>query len=334
MNESISIIEECYHIARDELSKITCYEIDSNFETAYTHHSYSDGCFYAHNEGDRGEKFTSKVGSTRDEFVSHLLYRKIWDFSLSYELHHRRRFEDNRRQMNEIIERCYSYLDDKYSYTLMGDLKDNIHIYFDLLDHYVGVCKKLLNKSSIPEPTMQRIEYIANRKYAAPSGGMHDVAFIFDYVRYNVSEIIRVIPPAALKEEFIFYDDQFIRLQKLEKEQPLYPDRYLLGTWDNTIFCEAEEMLNGKRLTDGESLKCALYMLMMRVCHDRAVGMNIDLCFHKDIDIEKYRPVLNEIFISDKYGVYHFGPARNFDQSKKDRLTYKLLCGNTAERQL
>ncbi len=334
MNEYVSIIEECYRIARDELAKITCYDIDGNFETAYTHHSYSDGCYYAHNEGDRGEKFTSKVGSTRDEFISHLLYRKIWDFSLSYELHHRRKFEDNRRQMNEIIERCYSYLDDKYEYSLMGNLKDNIHIYFDLLDHYVGVCRKLLNKSSIPEPTMQRIEYIANRKYAAPSGGMHDVAFVLDHVRYNIDQIINAIPLPALRDEFDHYEDQFLRLKTLEKEQPLSPEKYLLGTWDNDVFCEAEQMLNGKRLSNGDALKCALFMLMMLVRHDRAVGTSIDLCFHKDIDIEKYRPVLDEIFIYDKYGIYHFGPARNLDSKKKEKLTYKLLCGDTAERQL
>ncbi len=332
MNEHISIIDECYRIARDELSKITCYDIDGNFETAYTHHSYSDGCFYAHNEGDRGEKFTSMVGSTRDEFISHLLYRKIWDFSLSYEVHHRRRFEDNRRQMNEIIERCYSYLDDKYEYSLMGNLKDNIHICFDLLEHYILVCRKLVNKKTIPENVMKRIRFIADKEYAKPTGGMYDVMFALDLVRYNVAEIIKALP--VTEEEFNEHEAQYERLLTLERQTPHEPERYPLGSWNNEIFREAEDMLNGKRLTDGEALKCALFILMMRVCHDRAVGISIDLCFHKDIDIEKYRPVLNEIFISDKYGMYHFGPARNFDQNKKDRLTYKLLCGDTAERQL
>ena len=332
MNTLNSDISECYRIARDELSKITCYDIDSNFETAYTHHSYSDGCYYAHNEGDRGEKFTSKVGVTRDEFISHLLYRKIWDFSLSYEVHHRRKFEDNRRQMNEIIERCYGYLDDKYSYTLMGDLKDNIHICFDLLDHYIMVCRKLAAKKTIPESTMKRIRFISDKKYAKSTGGMYDAMFALDLVRYNVAEIIKALP--VTEEEFMIHEAQYDRLLALERRSPLYPEKYPLGSWDNEIFCKAEEMLNGKRLTDGDALKCALFMLMMLVCHDRAVGTSIDLCFHKDIEIEKYRPVLNEIFIYDKYGVYHFGPARNFDQSKKDRLTYRLLCGDTAERQL
>ena len=327
-----TIIQECYRIARDELSKITCYDIDSNFETAYTHHSYDEGCFYEHREGDRGEKFTSKVGSTRDEFVSHLLYRKIWDFSHSYELHHRRRFEDNRRQMNEIIECCYGYLDDKYSYTLMGDLKDNIHICFDLLEHYIMVCRKLVAKKTIPESTMKRIRFIADKKYAKSTGGMYDVMFALDLVRYNVTEIIKVLP--VTEEEFREYDTQYDRLLTLEKQDPHDPEKYPLGTWDNKTFCKAEELLDGKHLTDGESLKCALFMLMMLVCHDRAVGTSTDLCFHKDIDINKYRPVLNEIFISDKYGVYHFGPSRNFDDAKKERLTYRLLCGNTAERQL
>ncbi|MBQ8195098.1 MAG: hypothetical protein IJZ47_06995 [Oscillospiraceae bacterium] len=332
MNEFISIIDECYQIASEELKKISCYSIPACFKAPYLHHRYLNGVFYEETEGDRGEKRETAIGSTKDEFVSHLLYRKIWDFSLSYELHHRRKFEDNRRQMNEIIERCYSYLDSRYKYTLMGNLTDNIHIYFDLLDHYVGVCKKLVNKSSIPEPTMRRIRYIADREYAAHSGGMHDVAFVLDYVRYNVNEITKAVPLPALREDLMMHEGQFIRLQKLEKEQPLYPEKYLLGTWDEEVFREAEEMLTGKRLSDNEALKCALYILMLLVCHDRAVGTGIDLCFNKDIDIRKYRPVLNEIFIADKYGVYHFGPARNFDQAKKSRLTYKLLCGKTAER--
>ena len=130
----------------------------------------------------------------------------------------------------------------------------------------------------------------------------------------------------------MMHEGQFVRLQKLEKEQPLYPEKYFLGTWDEEVFREAEEMLTGKRLSDSEALKCALYMLMLLIRHDRAAEANIDLCFNKDIDIRKYRPVLNEIFIADKYSVYHFGPARNFDQAKKNRLTYKLLCGKTAER--
>ncbi len=332
MDECVSMIDECYRIASEELKKISCYTIPACFNAPYLHHRYLDGIFYEETEGDRGEKWEKAVGGTKDEFVSHLLYRKIWDFSLSYELHHRRKFEDNRRQMNEIIERCYSYLDSKYEYTLMGDLKDNIHIYFHLLDHYVGVCQKLVNKTSIPEPTMRRIRYIADKEYAARSGGMHDVAFILDHVRYNINAILKAIPLPALKEEFMMHEDQFVRLQKLEKEQPVSAEKYPLGTWDDDVFREAEEMLNGIRLSDGDPLKCALYMLMMLVCHDRAAGVSIDLCFNKDIDIGKYRHILNELFIADKYCVYHFGSARNFGQIQKNRLTYKFLCGNTAER--
>lgn len=328
----MDIIEECYRIASEELHRITCYNIPTDFNSAYTHHSYADGNFYEHTEGDRGEKYTSEIGSTKDEFVAHLLFWKIRRFAHDYELHHRRKFESNLRQANEITMRCYSFLDSRYKCPSLSEPSDNVHICFDLLEHYIKVCRKLMNKHSIPEETMRRIKLIAEKQYASSMGGMHDVAFSLDYVRYNVAEIIKAIPLPALEEEFMQHEEQYERLLTLEKEEPHQKDRYPLGNWSSEVFREAEEMLSGKRLKDGASLQCAMYLLMNAVHHDRATGLYIELCFHKDIDIKKYRAVLDEMFIADKYSVYFFGPAKNFSQERKDRLTYKLLCGDTAER--
>ncbi|MBE6901032.1 MAG: hypothetical protein E7478_01000 [Ruminococcaceae bacterium] len=328
----MDIIEECYRTASEELQKITCYDIPTDFSSAYTHHSYSDGHFYEHTEGDRGEKHTSEIGSTKEEFISHLLYCKIRRFSHDHELHHRRKFESNLRQANEITMRCYSFLDGRYKCPPLSEPSDNVHICFDLLEHYIKVCSKLMNKHSIPEETMRRIKLIAEKQYASAMGGMHDIAFTLDYVRYNVAEITKAIALPALEEEFIQYEEQYERLMILEKEAPHQKDRYPLGFWNNEVFREAEEMLSGKRLKDGAPLRCALYMLMNAVHIDRAVGLYIELCFHKDIDIRKYRTVLDEMFIADKYGVYFFGPAKNFSQERKDRLSFKILCKENAER--
>lgn len=324
MDITVSEIHDCYRIAGEELKKITCYDIPTDFDSAYTHHSYTDGYFFEHNEGDRGETHTSRIGSTKHEFVSHLLYRKIRAFAFNYELHHRRKFESNLRQTNEIIRRCYSYLDSSYECPSLNEPSDNVHICFDLLEHYISVCRKLMNKTSIPEETMHRIRFIACKEYANKNGGMMDVNFALEYVRYNVEEIIRTVPLPLLKNEFRMYEEQYSRLLQLEKQQP-QKDKYPLGSWNNDTFREAEEMLKGKRLTDGEALKCALYILINAAYHDRATGINIDLCFHKDIDITKYRAVLDELFIYDKYGVYHFGPSGNITQDRKNRLNYRLL---------
>lgn len=327
-------INDCYRIVKQELEKIACFDISTDVgQDNVRHYIADDGLIYEESIGDRGAVYVTKVGTAYD-LISMLLYRKIRDFAFDYECHHRRRFEDSRRQVNEIIVRCYGYLDGKYEYKLMTDLSDNISICFDLLEHYIKVCKKLIDKRSIPEKTMRHIRLIADKEYASKTGGMYDVAFALDYVRYNVSEILSGVPLPALAEELHQYEEQYRRLLKLEKDKPHQPDRYPLGLWDNDVFREAEDMLNGKSLKDGASLQCALYLLMNAVRNDRAVGLSIEMCFHKDIEIGRYRAVLDEIFLADKYGVYFFGPTKNFSQERKDKLTFRLLCGDAAERQL
>lgn len=327
MNITVTEIDECYRIAREELEKITCYYIPTDVQQAGVRHYISDGDVFEESVGDRGAVYKTRIG-TKHELISRLIYRKIREFAFDYELHHRRSFEDNRRQVNEIIVRCYGYLDDKYEYTLMSNLRDNAMISFQLLEHYISVCRKLVRKRSIPEPTMRRIKLISYKEYAGSMGGMHDVAFVLDYVRYNVGEIIGAVPLPLLKEEFMLHEEQYERLVILEKQQQNQKGKYPLGLWDDEVFREAEEILKGKRFTDGAALQCALYLLMNAVHHDRAAGLSIDLCFHKDIDINKYRAVLDEMFIYDKYGVYHFGPAGNFSQDRKNRLSFKLLMGS------
>lgn len=326
-------INDCYRIVQQELEKITCFNISTDiWRENVCHYIAEDGLIYEESIGDRGAVYITKVGTDKD-LVSRLLYRKIRAFAFDYECHNRRRFEDNRRQVNEIIKRCYGCLGDRYEYILMPDISDNISICLDLLKHYIKVCEKLLDKHSIPEMTMRRIRLIANKEYASKTGGIYDVAFALDYVRYNASEIVAAIPLPALAEDFHMYEEQYERLMKLEKEKPHQLYRYPLGMWNNDVFREAEAMLGGKVLKDGASLQCALYLLMNAVHNDRAAGLSTEMCFHKDIDIKKYSAVLDEMFLADKYGVYFFGPTKNYSQERKDKLTFSLLCGDSAERQ-
>ena len=322
MDITVSEILDCYRTASEELQKITRYDIPTDFDSAYTHHSYTDGHFYEHTEGDRGEKYTAEIGSTKDEFVSRLLYRRIWRFALDYEVHHRRKFEDNRRQMNEIIECCYSFLDNKYEYTLMENLSDNIHIYFDLLDYYTQVSKNLLHKTTIPQETMHRIEYIALRHFAAPGGGFKDVAFAMDYVRYSIREIVKVIP--VVQDEYLLHENQFDRLLLLEKRNPHSKDKYPLGLWDDSTFSQAEKLLQNGGSAKGDAVTdCALYLLINLLHNEQAEKLSFDLCFPAGDVLKRYRPILDELFIYDKYGVFFFGGQCN--KSRIDKLDYKLF---------
>lgn len=59
----------------------------------------------------------------------------------------------------------------------MTNLKDNIHIYFDLLDYYVQLSKNYLNDCLIHQEVQKRLSFIAAKQYAGKSGGIYDVAF-------------------------------------------------------------------------------------------------------------------------------------------------------------
>ena len=317
---TMDMISECYRIASDELNKITCYDIPTDFDSVYTHHSYTDGYYYEYNKGDRGEIFTWKTDNA-EMFISRLIYKKIRDYAFQYEAHHRRKFEDNRRQVNEIIIRCYSYLDGKYQYRLMENLSDNIHIYFDLLDYYTEVSKKLLNKTTIPTATMQRIEYIALKHFKAPNGGYKDIAFAMDHVRYNIREIIKVLP--VVQDEYLLHEEQFDKLLQLEKQEPHIKDKYPLGQWDDNTFSQAEKLLQHGGSAKGDTVTdCALYLLINLLHNEQANGLSFDLCFPADI-LKKYRPILDELFIYDKYGVFFFGGCCN--KNRIDKLNYTLF---------
>lgn len=327
MNVTMSTIDDCYRIAREELKRITCYDIPTEVQRVNIRHYISDdGSIYEEEVGDRGAVYNTKIG-TKHDLITRLIWQSVRDFAFDYELRHRRRFEDNRRQVNEIIVRCYGYLGDKYEYTLMSNLRDNADISFQLLEHYIKVCRILLSKTSIPEPTMRRIRFIAYKEYVGPMGGMHDVAFALDYVRYNVDEIIKVLP--VTEDQFMQYEEQYERLVRLERERQNQMGKYPLALWDNEVFGEAEEILKGKRFVDGAALQCALYLLINAIHHDRAVGLDINLCFREEAARKKYRPLLSAVFLEDKYCMYHFGPSRNFDEGRKSSLSFKTLGVDT-----
>ena len=136
-----------------------------------------NGKFIEEAEGDRGHISRKTVADSPKKFLEYLLNEAVRKFAFDYECRHRRPFEDNRRQVNEIIEKCFSCFDKKYEYILMTNLKDNVHIYFDLLDYYVKVSKEYLEKNLVSGETKKRLTFIATKQYARRSGGIYDVAF-------------------------------------------------------------------------------------------------------------------------------------------------------------
>ncbi len=201
----------------------------------------------------------------------------------------------------------------------------------EILEHYTKICRILFSKRTIPEPTMRRIKFIADKEYANTKGDIYDIAFALDLVRYNVAEIINVLP--ITEQQFMEREEQYERLISIEKTHHMQEDSYPLGSWDNKVFCEAEKILKGKRFVDGAALQCALYLLINAIHNDRAEKLSIDICFRGEQVRNKYRSLLNEMFIADKYCVYHFGGMK-INGVKKNRLDFNAICSDAAERRV
>lgn len=340
------IIAHCLSEAQAELNQIPYRDEYLKLELTYTHYEYANDEFIQVSEGDRGEIHRSKVGDTLEEFTEYLIYTTVKRYAFRQEIKVRKPFEDNRRQVNEIIVDCYSYLDDKYGYTLMTNLKDNIHIYFDLLDYYVQVSKNYLDNYLIHQEVQKRLSFIATKQYTGKSGGMYDVAFCFEWVRYQMERFLEVHPEH--KETFLAHEDQYQRLLALEKADPHEQKWYRLGIWGRDVFVEAEALLEKtesgepvKGCTQGESTgtvfkgltakfmadkkraqeqaqalfstkktdsahQCAFYMLIVRLHTKRNLEQDLEimLALAKEIDITLFRKPLEQLFVTDEYGVF------------------------------
>lgn len=304
MRDGRMIVQECLERAQEELKKIACYKIYLRDSIAYNRYEYENGEFIQEASGDRGEVYRSVVGHSEEEFVEYLIYGAVKRFAFRYECEHRRKFEDNRRQVNEIIERCYSYLGNDYQYDLLVQLKDNIHIYFDLLDYYVGLSKEYLERYPVFGDVKNSFEFIAWKRYTNKGGGIYDVAFSFEWVRYHISKIVAAFP--MLRKDYYFYEEQYQRLVALEKSEPCNEERYQLGGWDFSVFERAEHILKGNMIQDAEALSCAIYMLIVKIHTKRDVVKDIEALIRlsKQVDVTPYKQALEELFVTDKYGIF------------------------------
>jgi len=340
------IIAKCLSQAQAELNKIPYKDDYLKLELTYTHYEYVNGEFIQVSEGDRGEIYRSKVADTPGEFTEYLIYITVKRYAFRQEIKVRRPFEDNRRQVNEIIVDCYSYLDNKYGYTLMTNLKDNIHIYLNLLDYYIKVSKNYLDNYRINQGVQKRLSFIAAKQYAATNGGIYDVAFAFEWVRYQIDCFLEVYP--EYREVFETHDVHYQRLLELEKADPYNAEKYQLGTWGRDDFAKAEAVLEEMEVSEpisqmeskeskGPAFKgmtakfladkakgqkqsyvehhekkkdsahqCAFYMLIVRLHTGRNWEPDLEqlLKLAKEVDIMPFRKPLEQLFVTDEYGVF------------------------------
>lgn len=147
-----------------------------------------DGYYQVVNE--RGTVQEMLAAKDREGMIGYFVEQAIRDYAWRYELKHRRRFESNLRQIDEVMERCYRYIDPDRKF-VRNSYDDEIQIYLDLLDEYVRIAREYREKQ--PRRYIEikgEIDFIADRQYVdTPYGGIHNVPEAMRTVRERVRRL-------------------------------------------------------------------------------------------------------------------------------------------------
>lgn len=174
------------------------------------YYEYEDNCFYQV-VNERGTERKIVVAQSQKQMVDYFVYEAIWHYTLSYELRNRHKFESNLRQQDTIMEFCYSFIDPSKKF-YRDKYDDEIHIYLDLFDSYINICKKI-KESNMEQYKLisSDIDYILYKRYAdSQLGGMSDVKGSMVKVQECINRIIRKCPD--LKSEFDQYNAFYVKI--------------------------------------------------------------------------------------------------------------------------
>jgi hypothetical protein len=161
---------------------------------------------------ERGNVEERIVAKNSDEMVAFFVKEAVWRYAQSYELAHRRKFESNLRQVHEIMEKCYHYIDPERKF-VKETYEDEIHIYLDLFEAYRKTVQEY--KQTYPEKYIEikdDIDFIIDKKYADnPYGGMSNVPKSMSLVRERIIRIGQY--DTLLKSAFDSYEKYFALLK-------------------------------------------------------------------------------------------------------------------------
>lgn len=213
-------IEEIAYKAREILSKIPfAGEGQIDFQTVEygdpTVTYESSGCGFVQVVNERGQERRTEIAGSFEEMVNYFVDRAITDYAYRYELAHRRRFESNLRQTDEVRETCYHYIDPGKK-CIRNEYNDTPHIYLDLFDAYRGICLKYRAENAIScQALKDDIDYIADQGYTdTPGGGMYSLETSMEKVRERTERIGAC--SSELREAFSQYE-KYYRLLKEKK---------------------------------------------------------------------------------------------------------------------
>lgn len=213
-------IEQVSKKAQELIAKIP-FAIDENIrvipsiysDPIVTYESRDNGYYEIVNE--RGSIRETKVAHDTNEMIQYFVHGAIVKFAHRYEWAHRRKFESNLRQVHEVMEKCYRYIDPNKKY-VNEKYEDINHIYLDLFDQYRQIAQEYKIKySSKYKLIKEDIDFIVEKKYAdTPNGGMHDLSKSMSQVRNRISRLIQ--SDTWLKYAFEEYEMYYTALEKEE----------------------------------------------------------------------------------------------------------------------
>lgn len=214
-------IEETAKRAREVIAQIPFSQQENiGFSTCIysdpivSYEARKDGYYQIVNE--RGKIFETRIAVSSNEMVDYFVQQAIWNFALGYELRNRCKFESNMRQIHEIMERCYQYINPERKF-VHESYDDTIHIYLDLFDEYKKIVKEYKQRYSEKciGKILDDIDYLILKQYHdTPGGGMQDVPKAMNQVRERVLRLIQYDP--ILKETFEPYEKYYQLLPAYE----------------------------------------------------------------------------------------------------------------------
>jgi len=162
-----------------------------------------------------GHERRNVIADSFEEMVNYFVDSAITDYAYRYELAHRRRFESNLRQTDEVREACYHYIDPGKK-CIRRDYDDTPHIYLDLFAAYRSICLKYREENAIScQPLKDDIDYIADRKYTdTPDGGMYSLKSSMEKVRKRTERI--GANSSKLREAFWQYEKYYRLLKEMK----------------------------------------------------------------------------------------------------------------------
>lgn len=159
---------------------------------------------------ERGNKASVPVAKSHDEMVDYFVEKAIRNFAMEIEASHRIYFENNLRQMHEIMEKCYSFIDGRKF--VQDSYDDETHIILDLVNFYAMECNDIARDYADNKEVVELCNYLLNYEYADnPVGGMNDPKASIKKIHEKIEKLQEIEPDTRFS--FARYEKHYNKIK-------------------------------------------------------------------------------------------------------------------------